>query len=128
MGIPCFPAGICHPTIRNLDSYLTLSNYKFSYFSLYTHQHIQSTTLSLQEIPPQQYQFEEGIIRINTLHFTKFVLVDTDPAVEITDALLTLAAYQYQSHKNAYIQLRLMMHSHCAGLHDFSAARMQVRL
>ena len=56
------------------------------------------------------------------------MLVDNDPAVEITDALLTVAAHKYRSHRNAFVQLRLMLHSHCAGLNDFSAARMQVGL
>ena len=76
-------------------------------------------------MPTQFYHLGETIIRIRTKHFTKFVVLSNESAIEITDALLTVAAHYYKSHK-AFVNLRLMLHSHCAGLEDFAAARMQV--
>ena len=79
-----------------------------------------------QQMPSHLFYSEDDVVRVVTNHFTKFVVMDTETSIDISDALLTVAALFYKSQK-AYVQLRLMLHSHCAGLRDFSAARMEVR-
>ena len=73
------------------------------------------------------YHIEDNVVRIKTCHFTKFLLKNTKSVLEITDAVITVAAKYYTSDIKAFIDLRLMLHSHCAMLNDFSAVRKQVR-
>ena len=79
-------------------------------------------------MPPSSYHIENSAIRICTKHFTKFILTNTKKEVEITDALLTVAAEHYTAGPRAYVNLRLMLHSHCAELNDFSEKRKAVSL
>ena len=82
-----------------------------------------------QEISTQggmTYHIDDYYVYIYTKHFTKFIVTDTNSVREITDALLTVAASYEETERKSIIQLRLMLHSHCAGLNDFSFARRKV--
>ena len=72
------------------------------------------------------YYIEKDNVHIFTRHFTTFLIAGTDTVREITDALLTVAALFEQTTRKGIIQLRLMLHSYCAGLNDFSAKRKAV--
>ena len=72
------------------------------------------------------YHIEGDFVSIFTKHFTKFIVTNTDTVREITDALLTVAASYDETERKSIVQLRLMLHSHCAGLNDFICKRQQV--
>ena len=73
-----------------------------------------------------KYYIEEYCVHIFTKHLTTFVITATDGARDITDVILTVAALYEQTARKSIIQLRLMLHSHCAGMGDFSAMRKEV--
>ena len=76
-------------------------------------------------MPPETYHIEDNKVGITTQHFTRFI-VTSKVGLEINTVLLTLEAKYYSSKKKAFIKLRLMLHSHCATLHDFASERKKV--
>ena len=82
-----------------------------------------------QEISSEEdmkYHIDDDFVYIYTKHFTKFIVTNTDTVQEITDALFTVAASYEQTDVKSIIQLRLMLHSDCASLKDFSFQRRKV--
>ena len=73
-----------------------------------------------------QVSHDDDFVYIYTKHFTKFIVTNTDTVQEITDALFTVAASYEQTDVKSIIQLRLMLHSDCASLKDFSFQRRKV--
>ena len=117
-----------HVRKLHFDRLLTITKLNFCQQNCISRNAIRNIHL-FQEISLEgdiKYHIDDDFVYIYTKHFTKFIVTNTDTVQEITDALFTVAASYEQTDVKSIIQLRLMLHSDCASLKDFSFQRRKV--
>ena len=67
-----------------------------------------------------KWNVNDDFVHVFTRHFTQFIVIGTDTTRKITHARLSVAASHQGTDRMNTIELRLMLHSYCAGLNDFS--------